>query len=39
MINIHGHIHNNDSPSPKHKNVSVEVINYTPLNIEDLVKK
>jgi calcineurin-like phosphoesterase family protein len=39
MINIHGHIHNNDSPSPKHKNVSVEVINYTPVNIEDLVKK
>lgn len=39
MINIHGHIHDNDSPSPNHKNVSVEVINYTPVNIEDLVKK
>lgn len=36
MVNVHGHIHNKQSPSKKHKNVSVEMINYTPVNIEEL---
>jgi calcineurin-like phosphoesterase family protein len=36
LMNIHGHIHQNPSPSPNHRNVSVEAINYTPVNIEEL---
>lgn len=34
--NVHGHIHNTDSPSDLHMNVCVEKINYTPINIEDV---
>lgn len=36
LKNVHGHIHNNTSPSKHHQNVSVEMINYTPVNIEEL---
>lgn len=36
MINVHGHIHQNPSPSPLHRCVCVEQINYTPINIEEL---
>jgi calcineurin-like phosphoesterase family protein len=36
MINVHGHIHQNPSPTPEHKCVSVEQINYTPINLEEL---
>lgn len=36
LTNIHGHIHNNPSPEGPYRNVSVEVINYTPINIEEL---
>jgi len=36
-VNVHGHIHNNEkSYGNQYKNVSVEVINYTPINIEEL---
>lgn len=35
--NIHGHIHRKPSPSPFHINVSVEMIDYTPVNIEELM--
>lgn len=35
--NVHGHIHHNKSPSDKHFNMSVEAINYTPMNLEDVV--
>ena len=35
--NIHGHIHRNASPTPKHINVSVEVVNYTPVEVESLL--
>ena len=36
-VNVHGHIHNNERDYGKqYKNVSVEVINYTPINIEEL---
>lgn len=35
-INIHGHIHQNPSPSPLHRCVSVEQINYTPIHIEEV---
>ena len=36
MMNIHGHIHNKESPTENHYNVSVEKINYTPVNIGSL---
>ena len=36
MLNVHGHIHSNSSPEGPYKCVSVEQINFTPLNIEDL---
>lgn len=36
MINVHGHIHQNPSPTPDHKCVSVEQINYTPVSLEEL---
>jgi calcineurin-like phosphoesterase family protein len=36
-LNIHGHIHDNDSPSDKHVNVSVEKINYEPVLLTDIV--
>lgn len=36
--NIHGHIHRMAPPSDRHINVSVEWINYTPVNLEELVK-
>lgn len=36
LLNVHGHIHQNPSPSGPYRNVSVEAINYTPINIEEL---
>ena len=38
LRNVHGHIHEKNSPSPDHRNVSVEQINYRPINIEELRK-
>jgi len=40
-VNVHGHTHTNkvmlgDSPDPRYRCVSVEQINYTPVNIEEL---
>jgi calcineurin-like phosphoesterase family protein len=39
--NVHGHIHNplHDHYGPKYYNVSVEVIDFTPIALEDLKKK
>ena len=37
--NLHGHIHQNASPTPRHYNCSVEVQDYTPRNIEDIMKE
>lgn len=34
--NVHGHIHNNPSPTIRHFNASVENIDYAPIHIEDL---
>lgn len=39
--NVHGHIHNNDHRMPtqlpkEYVNVCVEVVNYTPVNIDDI---
>lgn len=36
LLNVHGHIHQNPSPEGPYRNVSVEAIDYTPVNIEDL---
>jgi calcineurin-like phosphoesterase family protein len=36
LTNVHGHIHNKEPPSPFHVNVSVEMVDYTPINIEEL---
>ena len=36
LLNIHGHIHQNPSPTENHRCVCVEHINYTPINIEEL---
>ena len=36
FLNVHGHIHNNPSPTGYHFNVSVEWIDYTPWNIEEI---
>lgn len=36
LFGIHGHIHQNSSPIGPYRNVSVEVIDYTPVNIETL---
>lgn len=39
MINVHGHIHGNPSPSPLHRCVCVEHTDYRPINIEELMEK
>ena len=36
MLNVHGHIHQNESPSQFHHCVCVEHTDYRPVNIEDL---
>lgn len=39
-VNVHGHIHNNEKDYGKqYRNVSVEVVDYTPVNIENLRAK
>ena len=38
MVNVHGHIH--DKPSyGRYLNVSVDVTNYTPLSLEEVLKR
>lgn len=39
LTNVHGHIHNRESPAGPYINVSVEMINYTPVSIEELIVK
>ena len=34
--NVHGHVHSNPSPEGPYKCVSVEQINYTPVNVEEV---
>lgn len=36
MLNVHGHLHQIPSPEGPYRNVSVEAIDYTPINIEEL---
>ena len=37
--NVHGHIHQRKSPSKEYINVCVEQTNYTPVHIEDIIKR
>ena len=36
ILNVHGHIHTNACPPGPYKCVSVEQINFTPLDVEEL---
>jgi calcineurin-like phosphoesterase family protein len=36
LLNVHGHIHSMESPEGPYRNVCVEVVNYVPVNIEEL---
>lgn len=36
FINIHGHTHQNGSPEGPYKSVCVEMVDYTPVHIEDI---
>jgi calcineurin-like phosphoesterase family protein len=36
---VHGHIHQNPSPEGRYINMSVEAINYTPVDIEDIAER
>ena len=36
LLNVHGHIHQNPSPTEHHRCVCVEHIDYTPVNLEEL---
>lgn len=36
LTNVHGHIHHHPAPTYRHRNVSVEAIDYRPINIEEL---
>ncbi len=38
IINVHGHIHTHAAPSPQHFNISVEQINYTPINLSRILE-
>lgn len=37
--NVHGHVHSNSLDDPKYINVSVEVRDYTPVNIDTIVEE
>lgn len=37
--NVHGHVHCRSLGDPRYKNVSVEVIDYTPVAIDDILKE
>jgi calcineurin-like phosphoesterase family protein len=36
-VNVHGHTHNKGSPEGPYKCVCVELTNYTPVNLEELI--
>jgi calcineurin-like phosphoesterase family protein len=36
LLSVHGHIHDKPSPEGLYKNMSMEAIDYTPVNIEEL---
>ena len=39
LFGIHGHIHQNSSPTGPYRNVCVEKTNYSPINIETLTEE
>lgn len=39
ITNVHGHVHSEKSPEGPYRNVSVEVTNFCPVNIEELRTK
>lgn len=38
LTNVHGHIHNNDSPQGRYFNVCVEKTDYRPVHLDELIK-
>ncbi len=36
-VNVHGHLHRHDPPSPEHWNVSVERIGFRPVRLDRLI--
>ena len=38
-VNVHGHLHEKSDVSPFHKNISVERTNFTPLHLDDVLKR
>ena len=38
-FNVHGHIHDDNSPTRLHKNVCVEKVDYTPQNVEAIASE
>lgn len=38
-FNIHGHIHQNPSPSLRHMNICVEQTNYKPLHLDEILQE
>lgn len=38
LLNVHGHIHEKPSPPGPYHNVSVERINYTPVDLEEVIE-
>jgi calcineurin-like phosphoesterase family protein len=39
VTNVHGHLHSNPSPEGPYIGISVEQINYTPINIQTIVDR
>ena len=37
-VNVHGHLHRRDPPSPQHWNVSVERLGYRPVRLDRLIE-
>lgn len=38
-VNIHGHLHNLSMKEPNYYNVSVEHLNYTPIDLDELLER
>ena len=38
-VNVHGHLHRRDPPSPQHWNVSVDRIGYRPVRLDRLIEQ
>ena len=36
-VNVHGHLHRHDPPSPEHWNVSVQRIGFRPIRLDRLI--